>query len=551
MSAGAVTIPEDALVFVPLGGSDEIGMNMNLFHAAGSWLVVDCGVNFAGEGLPGIDLLMPDPGFITARREKIAALVLTHGHEDHIGAVAHLWPQLGCPIYATPFTAELVRGKLEEAGLQDAPLHVVEVGGSFAAGPFTVRYVPLAHSIPEGHGLLIETPLGRIFHTGDWKLDHAPQIGRPSTPEALKAIGDAGVRAMIGDSTNVFQPRASGSEQAVRESLMDLLHLYEDGRVVITTFASNLARLKTIAAVARHHGRRLVIAGRALERVIAAGRATGYLDDWPETVPIEDAGHLPRRELLILCTGAQGEPRAALSRMARGEHAHLALEAGDVVIFSAKIIPGNELAVARVANQLARRDVEVVTEREAFVHVSGHPGREELREMYAWIRPEVAVPVHGEPRHLRAHARLATELGVPEQVIPFNGAVIQLAPGPARILGEVPARRLALDGHFLIPLDDPDFQLRRRIGAEGLAVVSVVLGSRTGPVVTPDIRFYGVLGIGADEQLELEALVTDLLARESGDLGRLAERIRIAVRRRLRTLTGKNPIVDVRITRAG
>ena len=551
MTDEAVAIPKDALVFVPLGGSDEIGMNMNLFHVAGSWLVVDCGVNFAGDGLPGIDLLMPDPGFITGRREQITALVLTHGHEDHIGAVAHLWPQLGCPIYATPFTAELVRGKLEEAGLHDAPLHVVDVAGCFTVGPFAVRYVPLAHSIPEGHGLLIETPLGRIFHTGDWKLDHAPQIGAPSPPEALRAIGDAGVRAMVGDSTNVFQPRASGSEAAVRESLMDLLHLYEDGRVVITTFASNLARLKTIAAVAHHHGRRLVVAGRALDRVIAAGRATGYLEDWPQTIALEEAGGLPREKLLVLCTGAQGEPRAALSRMARGEHPHLELEAGDVVIFSAKIIPGNELAVARVANQLARRDVEVVTEREAFVHVSGHPGREELREMYGWIRPEVAVPVHGEPRHLRAHAQLARELGVPEQVIPFNGVVIQLAPGPARILGEVPARRLALDGQFLIPLDDSQFQLRRRIGAEGLAVVSLVVDGSGRPLASPDLRFYGILGIDMDSEMAIEALVCDLAADAPADLARTAERIRIAVRRRLRARTGKNPIVDVRLTRSG
>ncbi len=551
MSESAPSIPKDALVFVPLGGSDEIGMNMNLFHVHGRWLVVDCGVNFAGDGLPGIDLLMPDPGFITARREQIAALVLTHGHEDHIGAVAHLWPQLNCPVYATPFTAELVRGKFAEAGLTDVPLHVVDVAGSLTAGPFHVRYVPLAHSIPEGHGLLIETPLGRIFHTGDWKLDHAPQIGAPSTPEALREIGDAGVRAMVGDSTNVFQPRASGSEAAVRESLMDLLHLYEGGRVVITTFASNLARLKTIAAVAKHHGRRLVIAGRALERVIAAGRATGYLADWPETVAIEDAGYLPRQELLVLCTGAQGEPRAALSRMARAEHPHLELDAGDVVIFSAKIIPGNELAVARVANQLARRDVEVVTEREAFVHVSGHPGREELREMYGWIRPEVAVPVHGEPRHLRAHAQLACELGVPEQVIPFNGAVVQLAPGPARILGEVPARRLALDGRFLIPLDDPDFQLRRRIGADGLCIVSVVLGRDGRPLIAPDLRLFGIVGVAGEEQAALEALIMDALVGHSGDLPKLAEQIRIAVRRRLRLLTGKNPIVDVRLTRSG
>ncbi|RMF16730.1 MAG: ribonuclease J, partial [Alphaproteobacteria bacterium] len=363
----------DDLLFVPIGGCDEIGMNLNLFHAVGRWLMVDCGINFAGEGLAGVDLLLPDPAFIAERRDALEALVLTHGHEDHIGAVAQLWPQLRCPIYATPFTAALVHGKLAEAGLSgEAEIREVPVAGSFETGPFKVRYVPLAHSIAEGHGLLIETPLGRIFHTGDWKLDHAPQIGAPSTPEALKAIGDAGVRAMIGDSTNVFNPRASGSEEAVRESLLDLLYMYS-GRVVITTFASNLARLKTVAAVARAHDRTLCVAGRSLDRVIAAGRATGWLDDWPQTVAIEDAMALPRDKLLILCTGAQGEPRAALSRMARGENARLSLEPGDVVIFSAKIIPGNEISVARVVNQLARRDVDVVTERDAFVHVSGHP----------------------------------------------------------------------------------------------------------------------------------------------------------------------------------
>ncbi len=549
MDDATIAISEDDLVFVPLGGCDEIGMNLNLFHACGRWLMVDCGINFAGEGLAGVDLLLPDPGFIAERREKLEALVLTHGHEDHIGAVAQLWPQLRCPIHATPFTAALVRGKLAEAGLAgEAEIREVPVAGSLEAGPFRVRYVPLAHSIAEGHGLLIETPAGRIFHTGDWKLDHAPQIGAPSTPAALKAIGDAGVRAMIGDSTNVFNPRASGSEEAVRESLMDLLHMYS-GRVVITTFASNLARLKTVAAVARAHDRLLCVAGRSLDRVIAAGRATGWLDDWPQTVAIEDAMALPRDRLLILCTGAQGEPRAALSRMARGEHAQLVLAPGDVVIFSAKIIPGNEISVARVVNQLARRDVDVVTERDAFVHVSGHPGREELAEMYGWIRPEVAVPVHGEPRHLREHAGFARSLGVGEAVVAFNGAVIRLAPGPAEIVGEVPARRLAVDGRHLLPLDDEPLVMRRRIGAEGLMTVGCVL-DRNGRLLLPDLRDYGIPGLDEAARAEIEALVIDLVeGKGARDLATLAERIRVAVRRRLRALSGKNPQVDVRLSR--
>ncbi len=551
MNESTIRLNEDELLFVPLGGCDEIGMNLNLFHACGRWLMVDCGINFAGEGLAGVDLLLPDPGFIVERRDALEALVLTHGHEDHIGAVAQLWPRLRCPIYATPFTAALVRGKLAEAGLAgEAEIREVPVGGTLETGPFRVRYVPLAHSIAEGHGLLIETPLGRVFHTGDWKLDHAPQIGAPSTPAALEAIGDAGVRAMIGDSTNVFNPRASGSEEAVRESLMDLLHMYS-GRVVVTTFASNLARLKTVAAVARAHGRALCVAGRSLDRVIAAGRATGWLDDWPRTVAIEDAMALPRDRLLILCTGAQGEPRAALSRMARGEHARLFLEPGDVVIFSAKIIPGNELSVARVVNQLARRDVDVVTERDAFVHVSGHPGREELAEMYRWIRPEVAVPVHGEPRHLREHAAFARSLGVKEAVVPFNGAVIRLAPGPAEIVGEVPARRLAVDGRHLTPLDGEVLAMRRRIGAEGLMTVGCVLGRGGRPAVRPDLRDYGIPGLDEEARLEIEALVVDLLesASPADDLAALGERIRIAVRRRLRALSGKNPQVDVRVSR--
>ncbi|MFQ5348489.1 MAG: ribonuclease J, partial [Rhodothalassiaceae bacterium] len=546
---------DDDLLFCPLGGSNEIGMNMNLFGCRGHWLMIDCGMSFADDWLPGIDLIFPDPGFIAERHEDLVALVLTHGHEDHIGAVPYLWPRLRCPIYATPFTAELVRGKLAEAGLAEvARVHEVPIAGSLEAGPFHVTYVPLAHSIPEGHGLKIETPQGVIFHTGDWKLDAEPQIGAPSTPEELTAIGDAGVLAMIGDSTNVFQAHSSGSEQAVKEGLHEIVKNLE-GRVIVTTFASNVARLKTIAELARQEGRRLVLIGRSMKRVVAAAQKTGYLGDLPELVPEEEAGSLPRGQVLVLCTGAQGEPRAALSRLASGSYRHFALEPGDTVIFSSKIIPGNELSIGRLVNRLALADVEVITEREAFVHVSGHPGREDLEKMYRWIRPRIAIPVHGEPRHLKRHARFARALGVPEAVAPQNGDIIRLAPGPAAVVDQAPAGRLALDGSHIVPVTSEAITARRRILSDGFAAIVVMIDADGSLPGDPEIVAYGIPtlepgSVFEDELLDLlERTIARMDPAARGRDAELGETLRVAARRLLRRRTEKNPVVDVRIVR--
>ncbi|WP_281301137.1 MULTISPECIES: ribonuclease J [unclassified Iodidimonas] len=546
---------DDDLVFCPLGGSGEIGMNMNLFGCNGQWLMVDCGMTFGDDRLPGIDLVFPDPGFIEDRRDDLVALVLTHGHEDHIGAVPYLWERLRCPIYATPFTAELVRGKLAEAGLlNEVTLHVIPVGGTLEAGCFKVTYVPLAHSIPEGHGLKIETPHGTIFHTGDWKLDDVPQIGSPTSEADLGLMGDGGILAMIGDSTNVFNSRQSGSEEGVRTALIDLVGTLE-GRVVITTFASNAARLKTVAEVAQKHGRKIVLAGRSMHRIVEAARKTGYLPDWPETVPEDKASSLPRNEVLILCTGGQGEPRAALARIAAGDHRNLSLAAGDTVIFSSKIIPGNERVLGFLMNKLALLDVDVITERDADIHVSGHPGRPELERMYGWIKPQIAIPVHGEARHLKHHAAFAKSLGVPHALAPKNGDIIRLAPGPLALVDQAPAGRLVLDGKAVIAVNHEAIQARRRLMENGF-VSLVILQEDDGSLLgDPEIIAQGVAGMEPGGALESDLLdeidqaLTNLSSREMLLEKTVAESARIAARRFLRIKTGKNPQVDVRVIR--
>jgi len=403
----------DALHFLPLGGAGEIGMNLNLFGYRGRWLMVDLGVTFGDPTIPGIDVITPDPEFIVERKDRLAGLVLTHAHEDHIGAVPHLWPRLKCPIYATGFTASVLRRKLAEADLEDeARITPIEAGAPFDVGPFNVELVRLTHSIPEPNALLIRTPLGAVFHTGDWKLDPEPLIGAPVDEAALRGIGDAGVLALIGDSTNVFEDGRSGSESDVRKSLIDLVGRFER-RVAIAAFASNVARLETIAAVAKATGRHAALCGRSLWRMNDAARENGYLRDWPRFLGEEDAAKLPRHKVLIACTGSQGEPRAALARIAAGSHPKIGFDEGDAVVFSSRKIPGNERAIARLQDMLVHRGVEVVTESEHFVHVSGHPARDELVDMYQWIRPQIAVPVHGERRHLHEPAICTNPAGWP------------------------------------------------------------------------------------------------------------------------------------------
>ncbi|MDP2125363.1 MAG: ribonuclease J [Parvibaculum sp.] len=550
----------DELVFLPLGGSGEIGMNLNLYGYGPAddrhWIMVDLGVTFGDERTPGIDLIMPDPAFIEERRDRLLGIVLTHAHEDHIGAVAHLWPRLRCPVYATPFTATMVRGKLIEAGLEnEVPMHIIPLGHRFDLGPFDIELVTLTHSILEPNALAIRTALGLVMHTGDWKIDPDPVLGDDIDIARLTEIGDEGVRAIVCDSTNVFSPGSSGSEADVATSLIELIRPLE-GRVAVTTFASNVARLESIARAAAACDRHAVLVGRAMHRVVAAARDAGYLNDLPPFVSEQDAGYLPREKVLFICTGSQGEPRAALARIAEDGHPNITFNRGDSVIFSSRVIPGNEISIFDLQNTLALRGVRVITEKDHFVHVSGHPCRDELARMYQWIRPEISVPVHGEARHLAEHAALARELQVPQQVVIRNGLMVRLAPGPAEIVDEAPSGRIYLDGEVLTAADEGAVQERRRLAFAGSVFVSIVLDGKGQVRGDPQVRLMGLPeedGNGVDfEDRALDAVdeaLDRLPAKRRGDDDTVAEFLRRAVRGALRRQWGKKPQVDVVITR--
>jgi ribonuclease J len=540
--------PGKELLFLALGGSGEIGMNVNLYGCDGKWIMVDLGMTFADPAYPGIDLILPDLTFIEERRQDLLGIVLTHGHEDHIGAIPYFAADLGVPLYATPFTAGLIAGKLEEEGLtKEVKLKRIDVGGSFQLGPFGIRYVPLAHSIAEAHALAIDTPYGKVFHTGDWKLDNAPQIGFPTDDEALKAIGDQGILAMICDSTNVFNPEPSGSEATVRGGMEDVVAAAK-GRVVVTTFASNVARLHTIGRVARATNRQLCVAGRSLDRILKVARATGYLKDFPDTVDFDTAMSLPRREVLIVATGGQGEDRAALARIASGEH-KIKLQEGDTVVFSSRQIPGNELAIGRIMNKLARADVKTVTERQAHVHVSGHPARPELASMYHWIKPEILIPVHGESRHLHEHRRFALEEGIPKSLVQENGDVVRLAPNGPKKVGQERVGRLILDGDVILTADGSTMNQRRKIASFGVISVALALDSGGRLRGEPQVALEGIPVEEDRDAFIAEAL--DAAAEAARSRGATPEKqkesIRLAVRRCATEWTGKKPIVDVLI----
>jgi ribonuclease J len=538
-------IPGEELLFVALGGSGEIGMNVNLYGCRGQWIMVDLGLTFADPTYPGIELILPDLEFIEDQQERLAGIVLTHGHEDHIGALPYLAEELKAPLFATPFTAGLIAGKLEEEGLTgQVKLNIVERGGSIELGPFRVSFVALSHSIPEGNGVLIETPFGNIFHTGDWKIDETPVIGEAPSPDTLRAIGDQGVLALVCDSTNVFQDQPSGSEESVHAGLLAKVSEAK-GRVLVTTFASNAARLQTIGRVAVETGRRVCIAGRSLERILRVAQATGYLKDFPPPVDFDEAMRLSRSEVLVIATGGQGEPRAALGRIASANH-DLKLGEGDTVIFSSRIIPGNEVAIGRIMNQLSDLGVRIVTERQAHVHVSGHPGRPELVEMYNWVRPKIVVPVHGEARHLAEHARLALSHGVKSAVVQENGHVIRLAPGEPKKVDEVRVGRLVLDGDVILPADGATVTERRRMGYGGLITVAVPVGDGGRLAGEPLIRPFGVPV--EEDRDDFIADATDAARRAyspGGDEEKVRESVRLAVRRCATLWTGKKPLVEV------
>jgi ribonuclease J len=550
-----VTPGKNELLFLPLGGAGEIGMNLNLYGHDGQWLAIDCGVTFGDDTTPGIDLMMPDPTFIAERRENLVGLVLTHAHEDHLGAVPYLWPRLKCNVYATPFAANVLRRKLKETSLHGkVPIVELPMSGHVSLPPFDLELVTLTHSIPEPNAVVIRTKLGTVLHTGDWKLDPEPLVGPLTDEAALRRLGDEGVLAMVCDSTNALVPGASGSEAEVREGLMKLV-AGRKGRVAVACFASNIARLETAAMVAAAHGRHAGLVGRSLYRMEEAARETGYLKDLPPFVDEHDLGFLPRENVLMLCTGSQGEPRSALARIARGQHPHATLEPGDTVIFSSRVIPGNERSIGRLQDDLAKLGVDIVTTRDAFVHVSGHPARDELATMYQWVRPKVAVPVHGEHRHMRAHAALAEECQVPQAVVVENGQVLRLAPGPAEIVGEVQSGRLALDGTSLVPLSSDLMRDRHRLAFSGTVVATLVVDKTGALVAEPQISAPGLVdaGNGAEFQSRLVAAIRDTIGDLSGadrrDDAALREAVRRKVRRTIHGAQGKKPMTDIHLVR--
>jgi ribonuclease J len=554
--SGAVLPPPnrpDELAFLALGGVGEIGMNLSLYGYAGRWLMVDCGISFADETLPGIDVIMPEPSFIAERADALVGLVATHAHEDHIGAIPYLWRRFRCPVYATPFTAAVLRQKLIEAGLEhEVPITEVPMSGKFSVGPFEIELITLTHSIPEPNAVVLRTPLGTVLHTGDWKFDPNPLVGDTADMAALRRLGDQGVLAMICDSTNALRPGDSGSEADVRKSLIDLVGRCRN-RVVIACFASNVARVQSAAVAAAAHDRHAALVGRSLWRIDHAARETGYLKDVPPFLTDEEAAYLPRDKVLLICTGSQGEPRSALARIAEDDHPEIVIEEGDTVIFSSRIIPGNERAIGRLQNRLAALGVEIITEHDNFVHVSGHPAQDELLHMYQMVRPRIAVPVHGETRHLIAQARLAEQCQVPQTLVTRNGEVVKLAPGPAAVIGEVPTGRLVVDGKNLLPAGGEALRSRQRMTFNGVALATIVVDHEGRLRAPPQVTVQGLAEDDAALTEELKQRVVqaldELSPRERRDDAALREAARLAVRRSLRAWHGKKPVTEIHLIR--
>lgn len=545
---------DNELVYLPLGGTGEIGMNCNLYgYGRGDnkrWLMVDLGVMFAHTE-PGIDRIIPDLEFIEARSSCLLGLFLTHGHEDHIGAVGVAWPRLKCPIYATPFTAALLQSKFRDAGLSDVPLHIVAPGGRVELDCFTVDYVSLTHSIVESYALSIACGGYRIVHSGDWKIDSFPLVGSGVDESHLRSLGELGVDALICDSTNACEDGRAGSEATVAENLISVIGAAH-GRVVVTSFASNVARLYAFGVAADACGRKICLMGRGMERVYAAARSCGYLEDFPPLVDMSEAMSLPREQILIACTGSQGEDNAVLARAVAGRHPHLSLSSGDSVIFSSRVIPGNERAIMTLQNRLIDLGVSIVTASDATIHVSGHPCRDDLRDLYDWLRPHVAVPTHGESRHLLAHEQLARALQVPEPHRIRNGTMLRLAPRPSRIIAEVPHGRVMLDGHISIEKDEPALDERRKIGNNGLIVIRITAKSHETSRGTPEIMFFGIVNYDLDgnniwnklRNIILETLRSPRTATEKAGKEKY-QKTKVKIKRQCAQILGKAPEVKI------
>lgn len=544
----------EGLWFVPLGGSGEIGMNLNLYGCDGQWLMVDLGVTFGDDTIPGVDVVMPDPDFIVERKEKLAGLVLTHAHEDHLGAVAYLWPKLECPVYATPFAAEFLRRKLFETGLQDRlEITTIPLGGRFSVGPFELEFITLTHSIPEPNALAIRTHHGLLLHTGDWKFDPDPLIGDVTDFAALEALGREGVLAMIGDSTNVFSEGEAGSEGDVRVALTELIGK-QTGRVAVGCFASNLARVESIARAAEANDRHVCLVGASLWRITETARKTGYLPEDLRFYEAEDAAHLPNDKVLYICTGSQGEARAALNRIAFDSHRDVKLDDGDTVIFSSRVIPGNEKAISKLQNQLAKLGVDIITSKQAQIHVSGHPARGEMRRMYQMIRPHTAIPVHGEHLHMRAHSELAKECQVPKAILVENGSTVRLAPGDPEVVGEVWSGRMAWEGDRAVPFWDPMLRDRKKIFFNGSVVVTLVLDEEGHLASDAQVAVLGIPDPLADDgedalAVEIEHAVERMRGKARRDDHAVEEAVRRCVRRLFSMEQRRKPLTRVHIAR--
>lgn len=553
---------QNELVFLPLGGSNEIGMNFNLYGFGPAhdrkWIIVDLGVTFGDLTTPGVDLILPDPAFIEDYADDILGIVLTHAHEDHIGAVAWLWPRLRAPLYATPFTAYLLREKLREAGLTgEAPITEVPLGGSVSLGPFDIELITLTHSIPEPNGLAIRTPLGTVLHTGDWKIDPDPLLGAPTDEAAIRKLGDDGVLAMICDSTNVFVDGESGSEADVRDALAKLISELK-GKVAVGCFASNVARMDSVIRAAEANGRRVCLLGRSMHRMAAAARSVGLFAGLKDFVNENEAGYFPPDGILYLCTGSQGEARAALSRISEGTHPHVTLGQGDACIFSSRVIPGNEVAIRNLQNRLADRGVRLYTDYDhPGIHVSGHPCRDELARMYSWARPQVAVPTHGERRHLLEHVAFAKDLQVPQALAPRNGDMVRLAPGRAEIIDEVPSGRLFVDANVVTVEHGEALRERRHAAHNGVVTIALALDGRGRISSGPQVR---AIGMPSDEDYPLEEALDDLAEEAERALKRLnpndlgedeavESALSRAVKKACQRIWGRRPVVETTVLR--
>ncbi|WP_158916920.1 ribonuclease J [Caulobacter sp. S45] len=552
----------DELVFLPLGGSNEIGMNLNLYgfgppHAR-KWIVVDLGVTFGDQTTPGVEIITPDPAYLETIAEDVLAIVLTHAHEDHIGAIGWLWPRIKAPVYATPFTAFLVREKLRDKNLLDqVSITEVPLSGNIQIGPFDITLITLTHSIPEPNGMAIKTPLGTILHTGDWKIDPDPILGAPTDIDALRKLGDEGVLAMVCDSTNVFVDGSAGSEADVRIALDHLIGTLK-GKVAVGCFASNVARMDSVIRAAEANGRRVCLLGRSMHRMSAAARSVGFLKDLKPFVDDRDAGGVPADQILFLCTGSQGEARAALSRIAEGSHPHIKLGQGDSVLFSSRIIPGNDIPIRNLQNKLSDRGVRIYTDRDhPGIHVSGHPCRDELAQMYQWARPTIAIPTHGERRHLIEHMAFARDLQVPQALAPRNGDMVRLAPGPAMIIDEVPAGRLFLDGGVLTPENSDPLRERRHAATNGVLMVAVTLDRKNKLAADAEVRAIGLPGDddyplkeALDDLAEdAEEAVEELSAEQRADDTAVRKAVARALKRASQRIWERRPVVETLVTR--